>query len=196
MNDKLIIGISGRAKAGKDTVADYLIARNLVAGKVSIAASLKVLCHNLFNIPLVDMYDRKGSNTDIIISAEIANLLPGLKGRIGEYLTIRELLQFFGTDIVRVFNNDCWINLCINEIKAHTGSIYVVPDVRFPNEAQAIQRAGGFVIRLTRNPLDMMHITETALDNYTGFDMIYDNADEDVMVTLENVTKLLKEKII
>ena len=46
------------------------------------------------------------------------------------------------------------------------GLIYIVPDVRFPNEVKAIQDMGGIVIRLTRNPEESNDETETALDSW------------------------------
>ena len=50
-------------------------------------------------------------------------------------------------------------------------------ELSLPNEAEAIKRAGGKVIRFTRNPHDDDHASETALKNYNGFDCVIDNAN-------------------
>ena len=191
----MIIGISGRAGAGKDTCANFLTEQGIINGKISIADSLKLLCNDLFNTPIEDMYNHKEKPTDIKITPDLIKFAPLFDGRENEFMSVRELLQVFGTDVVRKFNPDCWINLTINKIKTLPGNIYAVPDVRFPNEVEAIQRAGGIVLRLTRNPFDLTHITETTLDDYNGFDLKYDNEGEDVNDTINNVAKIIKEKI-
>jgi hypothetical protein len=87
----------------------------------------------------------------------------------------------------------------------------IVPDVRFPNEVKAIQDMGGIVVRLTRNPVKSDDETETALDDYSDFDMavaklcehnrainfnyIIDNAKLTVEETNEICLKIAKEYI-
>ena len=51
------------------------------------------------------------------------------------------------------------------------------------NEADAVSRYGGTLVRLVGDPgkvranstRDLNHISETALDNYQGFDLTYEN---------------------
>ena len=57
---------------------------------------------------------------------------------------------------------------------------WIITDVRFPNEAEAIKRYGGKVIRVNRDYVSTedpkhQHSSETALDNYEGFDHIVQN---------------------
>jgi len=60
--------------------------------------------------------------------------------------------------------------------------------VFFPNEAEAIKKRGGMVIRLEGDPTgvrlrskrDQNHISETALDNFMHFDVIVDNSKNDI----------------
>jgi hypothetical protein len=63
---------------------------------------------------------------------------------------------------------------------------FVIPDVRFPNEVEYIQRKGGRVIRVlapqrvANSPLSLearLHRSETALDEYPldNFDGLLDN---------------------
>tara|TARA_R100001244_G_scaffold120565_1_gene90177 strand:- start:2776 stop:3039 length:264 start_codon:yes stop_codon:yes gene_type:complete len=68
----------------------------------------------------------------------------------------------------------------------------IVPDVRFPNEADAIKQAGGKVIRLTRSPHDDQHESETALDDYEGFDHVLDNANSSLDETNRALMEVLR----
>lgn len=54
---------------------------------------------------------------------------------------------------------------------------WVITDVRFENEVKAIKRRGGIVIRLTRDTGNKPsnHESETALDYYDEFDLVYNN---------------------
>ena len=68
-----------------------------------------------------------------------------------------------------------------------------MPDVRFPNEAKAIKKAGGKVIRFTRSPHDDVHASETALQDYDGFDCVIDNANMSIDETNKAILLQLRE---
>jgi len=116
-------------------------------------------------------------------------------------LTPRKLLQLLGTECGReIIHPNIWVNALfadyntpntvevsyngvIDESESYTtGSRWIVTDVRFPNEAQAIKDRGGIVIRVDRpqyldNGLVIRkdeHASETALDDYE-FDHVIDN---------------------
>jgi hypothetical protein len=109
-------------------------------------------------------------------------------------LTPRKLLQLLGTEAGRqIIHPNIWINALFADYNAkgfdYKGSenkeikgdwIYpnwIITDVRFPNEAQAIKDRGGIVIRINRPQLidrDFEHDSETALDDYE-FDYVIEN---------------------
>lgn len=103
----------------------------------------------------------------------------GLKRKIGaeepEFLTGREFLQFLGTDVFREIYEDVWVDLLMRVIQNEKSEVALVSDVRFESEVLAIQKAGGKVVRLLRNTEQSDHKSETALDNFTGFDHTVDN---------------------
>lgn len=81
----------------------------------------------------------------------------------------------------RQFEPLYWVNTILNRVQGlKSDENFLVTDVRFPNEANAIKKMGGLLIRLERHSSrDGMvseeikkNISETALDNYTGFDFI------------------------
>lgn len=67
---------------------------------------------------------------------------------------LRELMQFFGTDIGReMLGKNIWINAAkirIENILKFTNYMCLVPDVRFENEAKTIQELGGRVVYIER----------------------------------------------
>lgn len=188
----MILGISGKAGSGKDTVADYLISMGIMDKKHPFAKAVKDICGLMFNISEHDLYNNKDKTTDVIVTDNVISLIPSLKNRKGTCLSVRELLQYFGTDIARKFYKQVWISVLLNNINKNEN--VVISDVRFKNEADAIKKAGGKLIRLTRNPYNMEHESETELDDYKNFDIIYDNRGQTPEVTCKNIMELLKLK--
>jgi hypothetical protein len=90
-------------------------------------------------------------------------------------MTAREVLQYIGTEIFRKMIPTVWVDSLLNNIKVEASELALICDVRFPDEVQAIQAAGGKVIRLTRDPKQGIHTSETVLDGYVGFDATIDN---------------------
>lgn len=119
--------------------------------------------------------------------------------------TVREILQIIGTDVFRELDPYCWVNAysmrvsqlkneIIHETEGREYPLILTPDVRFRNEVEAIQQLGGVVIRLTRNPIQDNHPSETALDNYAGFDAVLDNREMSIAQQNEAMFGLLMEK--
>lgn len=94
------------------------------------------------------------------------------RGAIQEVITVRQAMQLVGTDLFRdKFHPDTWVNalfsnykklrnLCKNHNKQikewglcekeHTYPNWIITDLRFENEAQAIKDRGGVLIRVNR----------------------------------------------
>lgn len=132
-------------------------------------------------------------------------------------LTPRILLQNIGTNLFRnQLTSDIWVNALMSEyvsqgvLKNYVRPNWVITDVRFENEAKAIQDKKGMLIRVNRyteidrwKKIDIdgfhsypkEHESETALDNFT-FDYVIDN-NSDINSLIEKVKEILiKEKII
>lgn len=74
---------------------------------------------------------------------------------------------------------------------------WIISDVRFPNEAEAIKDRNGILIRVNRSiELESMHESEKALDNYNDWDYVIDNNGtiEDLIEKVKEI--LIKEKIV
>jgi len=81
-------------------------------------------------------------------------------------MTAREVMQVFGTDIMRnMFSPMVWVNACIRKIQKDNPKIAIIADLRFPSELEAVEKAGGFIVRLERKLFNDNHPSETSLDN-------------------------------
>lgn len=135
-----------------------------------------------------------------------------------EKVTPRKMLQFIGTDLLRnQLHPNIWVNatmadytsshsyeMCSNP-KDHESCYpnWIITDCRFPNEAEAIKERDGILIRVNRfdeNGMpwksDDLHESETALDDYSGFDYTINN-DSSIDKLIDAVKIILtKEGII
>lgn len=103
----------------------------------------------------------------------------------------REVMQYVGTDMFRRMYGDVWADSCIRRIKKEQPLLSIITDCRFPNEVEAVQKAGGRVVRLTRGMQSKdNHPSETALDpdnfDWNKFDAVLDNAGPDGTIGNQN----------
>ena len=112
------------------------------------------------------------------------------------FMTAREFLQYFGTDVCRKIKSTVWTEACLKRANSDNSELAIIPDVRFPNEIGAIQEAGGKVIKLTRRPYQDDHSSETSLDSKDvtdKFDYVLDNSGLSIDETNMELLKVLKE---
>ena len=157
----------------------------------SFADPLKIIAVNLFGLKEEQCYGSdEDKNTPVNIKWED---MPSVINASG-FMTAREFLQYFGTDICRRIKPDIWTSSCLERILSSGTEFAIVPDVRFPNEVEAIQKAGGKVIRLTRKPFEDAHSSETSLDSKEEiFDYILDNSEKDLHETNLALMEVLKD---
>jgi hypothetical protein len=111
-------------------------------------------------------------------------------------MTAREVLQFFGTNVCRRMYDKVWTETLLERrIPMEEPELALVSDIRFPDEVEAVQKAGGKVIRYTRAPFadSDEHSSETALDDYEGFDKIIDNKDMTIPEQIKSIKETLLE---
>ena len=184
----MIIGLSGRKQAGKDTVASYLFRQaeqnlNLYVERYGFADSLKDTCMQFFGLSYDQCYgtDMEKNEPSSVPWWRYPGETPSHVDRFGP-MTVREVLQYFGA-LVRAMNPDAFVQATLHNIEDDDPELALITDVRFPNEVQAIHAAGGKVIRLTRSPLQDSHVSEHALDDWTEWDLVIDNQDLTVEAT-------------
>ena len=141
----MIIGICGLIGSGKDTVAQYLI-NNHNFEKISFADKLKDAVSTMFDWDR-DLLDGKTDE-----SREWREQVdPYWTAETGEEITPRLVLQKFGTECMRQgFYDGIWVSLTKQHILKNPKKHFVIPDVRFPNEAKMLYEVGGEVWHVKR----------------------------------------------
>jgi len=140
----MIVGFVGFIGSGKDTAADYLVNFHGYR-RESFANTLKDAVSVVFG------WDRtmlEGRTTQAREWREQPD--EWWSKRLGKDITPRQILQHWGTDVLRQhFHDDIWIASLENKMRKTSDNI-VISDVRFPNEIKAIHNAGGMVVRVKR----------------------------------------------
>lgn len=140
----MIIGITGKAHAGKDTAAAYFIERGY--SRYSMAK------------PLKDMLAVIGVYCDT--QEQKASIHPVFG------VTNRHMAQTLGTEWMRTcVKRNGWVLLARNAI-LDLGPNVVIPDIRFDNEAEMVRKLGGYVVEIQRadNPMATMdHASESGV---------------------------------
>lgn len=163
----------------------------------SFADHLKWICIKLFDIPFECCFgtdEQKNQVQEHLLWENMPGVL--LKPQAAGPMTAREFMQYFGTDVMRKMYEPIWVNACIKKIQQEQSGLAIIADVRFPNEAKAIEQAGGKVVRLTREVHEDNHSSEVALDDYPFTDYI-DNKIESIdvlMVKVKQFYRSLKEQ--
>lgn len=157
MAENLLIGICGKIGSGKDTVADHLVA---VHGFSSIpfARELKRTCVDVLRVDPAHLFGTQGEKAAPIgklgvVRPRFAAFGDPWPGRVGKPWTGRWVAEFVGTDCFRAIYSRTWVDLALAAIVRDRGAgrqRHVVPDVRFPNEVEAIRGAGGVAWRVVR----------------------------------------------
>jgi hypothetical protein len=150
----------GKARSGKDTVAGRLVAEYGYQ-RVAFADPLKDMALSIN--PYVA--------SDRIGAFRLKNLVEayGWERAKDEYAEVRRLLQTVGQSI-RSYDPDYWVNVAMRALDEVPGPV-VVTDVRYPNEADALQARGFTLVRVVRpNRPDVKmahseHNSEVALDD-------------------------------
>ena len=161
----------------------------------NFADPVKEMCVNLFGLTHDQVYGtEENKNEKIHLLWE--NVLTGWPEKTGQ-MTAREFMQFFGTNVMRKIYDNVWTNACLNKIANEGSELSIIADERFPNEVEAINKAGGKVLRLERNVHNDNHESEVALDseNYDhhNFWKILDNRELTIKQTVTEVKSILEE---
>jgi ABC-type dipeptide/oligopeptide/nickel transport system ATPase subunit len=136
----MILGLSGRQGSGKDTAAQHLVAKHNWR-RIAFADAMRVSLYRLN--PYLETVEMRLQ--DALFAFENWDIL---KRELPE---VRRLLQTFGTEVGRdVFGESIWIDIAMRAVDSAPESNWVITDVRFENEVQAIRQRGGHLIYIRR----------------------------------------------
>lgn len=169
----ILIGLTGYARSGKDTVADYLV-DEYDFKKLSFATSLKEACKCVFGFTNKQLY---GDDKDVI--DEYWGYKP------------REILQKVGTELFRKcladnfdeIGDEIWIRSLEKQIKKYQAKGYnrfVIADVRFENEESFIHNFGGSIWKVQKHKHNTRqvnpHSSESFIDTINHDELITNNS--------------------
>jgi len=133
-----IIGITGKAGSGKDTMVELFLKNSAhpLSQRLAFGDGVKHSAAAIFREDLGNFYENKQDISD----------------QWG--ITYREMLQKLGTEFARdMIDQDFWVKWLAGKMGGIATAVQLVfiTDVRFNNEAQWIQMQGGIVIEVIRD---------------------------------------------
>ena len=124
----MLIGVGGKAGAGKDTIGDHLVAKYGFK-KIALADPIKRLVKDVFVLSDEEVYDREKREQP----------MEKWGGR-----SVRQLLQYIGTELFREnVDEEIWVKSLWFRVENDPNFNYVVTDVRFPNELEYLSKSAG-----------------------------------------------------
>lgn len=188
----MIIGISGKAGAGKDTAAKML--EVLYANpNISYEDFANRRYKNFADIQIVHFADTLKETAQVLfrIGEWETNTQEGKKTTINWIgKTVRELLQGIGQGLRDAIDFDLWVKILFANTEGWSN--YIIADVRYPNEIKAIKERNGILLRIDREGAGAgNHSSETALDDYKEWDVHIKNngSIEDLFEAMRIFTK-------
>lgn len=192
---KNLIGISGKMGTGKDEIGNIIQSITTPSGTGKREDGIQIPIYQIKKFA----YKVK-EIASILTNVDIEKFehqdfksqpLPDMWTFEEHQLTGREMLQKIGTEMGRSIHPDAWVNALFSDYVLDLRRVgnseggttiseaypnWIITDVRFPNEADAIKAKGGYLIRVNRqtNVIDT-HPSEISLDDYEGFDLVIDN---------------------
>jgi hypothetical protein len=172
----MIIGLTGYAQSGKDTVAEILV-RKSGYKRIAFADPIRNVLYDMN--PMIDN-----------IAGEPI-FLQTLVNRVGwdeakQNPRVRQYLQNLGVSARTHIDSDVWVIRAVREMNSDED--IVITDVRFENEARLIKAAGGQIWRITRPGVAPVngHVSESEMANYrTDREIINSGSIEDLEVIIQ-----------
>lgn len=184
-----IVCFAGKKQSGKTTACEF-VAEQFPGKKIgfyNFADPLKELCMEILGLSHQQCYGENRHKNEVVDCYWN-----------GKQLTAREVMQIVGTDWLRTMQDHVWASATIRKIQKENPEIALVGDCRFPNEVEAVQNAGGIVIKLERAMYYSDHPSEVALDrnNYDPlkFDGVVQNQYMELEGKNETILRMLKTK--
>ncbi|PPS86423.1 deoxynucleotide monophosphate kinase family protein [Streptomyces sp. MH60] len=157
------IGIIGRARAGKDTAGKWLV-DNRGYRRVAFADALKEAA---LKVDPAIPFPRRCPGQEERLVMRLSEVVTTYGWERGKDLTpeVRRFLQELGA-AVRDIDEDFWLRAAMKKVvEANDASVpAVITDVRYPNEAASLKRAGFHLVYIDRPGVPQMdHASENSL---------------------------------
>lgn len=182
----MIISLSGKLGSGKSFITKHIknTFKEYNFERKSFGYNLKKVTSFLTGVSMKTILSRKAKEL----------YLPEWN------MTIGQMFQKLGTDAIRNnLHQNAWVISLFSDYTEDKN--YIIDDVRFITEADAIKKRNGIIIRLEGDPANLRnkdtrnhnHSSETELDNYENFDIVWQNEVSEKR--LNDLMKIIEDKI-
>lgn len=173
----MIIGITGYKRHGKDSVCAAICGLERRAQRIALADPIKAAAR--------EWYGLSHDQTD-------GDLKESLDERWG--LSARQIMQRLGTEVARSIHADTWIRYLLAQTAKQPQTLWVVPDVRFQNEAAVLRAAGAHIWRVHRPslaPSGDLHASEAEIELISADVQLMNHGSlEDLHVQVESALRV------
>lgn len=175
----MIIGLSGYAQVGKDTVAQILV-EDYGFTRIGFADTIKKAAYILD--PIITLDGMRLAHAIDKFGWDGAKQVP----------EVRRILQVLGSEIGRdLIDPQLWVELTMHSV--HPDDKIVISDVRYRNEAEEIKWKHGEIWRISRIQKDTpvnIHRSETDMDSwdfdhYVSNSATIDDLKEEIAILME-----------
>lgn len=177
MNDSLllprIVGLSGYARTGKDTVADILV-EDFGYRRITFADRLKNF--------IAAVFPEVAARVDAVGWEEAK-----------EQIEVRRALQAVGQAAKEHIHPDVWIISALGDMSIYEGERLVITDVRFFNEADVVTDRNGMMVRICRDGVGPANddASEISMDRYDRYFAVIPNDG-----SIEDLRSKIRESLI
>lgn len=176
-----LIGLTGKAGCGKDTLAKHLWLEHEFS-RVAFADPMKRAAQQIF--ALTEAQTWNANLKEVVIP--MWDLSP------------RQIFQLLGTEAIKgTFGSDVWIKrwAIAYHLLKDTDHV-VVTDVRFDNEAAAIRSLGGIIVEIQRPFMTAIstsdHVSESGLSQPADFLVVNTNTVDWMCSQMDDILKAMK----
>ena len=147
-----IIGLLGRSRAGKDTIAEFICSQHPEYQIVRLSYSLKKAACCLYDYTMDQVESSSKEVTDPRWNK-----------------TPRETIQSLTNYMMTYMGHDFFTKKLFNAYdKGKYSNYIIIPDIRYPHDITEIERRGGIVIKVERPNNPVQHTFENHIDTLYG----------------------------
>lgn len=213
----MIIGITGLKRSGKNTIGDYL---DTIHGyqQFSFAEKLKRTCCVYLNCAGIPESEREEFKDFLILHKNISKAAGSIGFEAKKYYEFQErffevfrpylivmedgysrykisyrlILQLFGTEVCRYFDDKVWVKHLCNDIVGLDK--VAITDVRFDDEAKALTDMGATILKVERNGcISDGHASEKGVSNHLVNYVVQNTTFEELYRQIEDFIDINKE---
>ena len=170
-----VVGFTGFAQVGKDSAAGFLA--EFGYKRLAFADILRQSLYNLDPVAYYESPTQGNVGRGLVRVRELVDEFGWDVVKVW-YPEVRELLQRMGTEVGRaLYGESFWVDRVMGQIEPD--GKYVITDVRFSNEADAVRKAGGRLFRIDRPGVGSVngHISDTGIESLSISGRISNHGD-------------------